>query len=329
MIIFLSGPDTFRSRRKLNEIKQKFITELDKSGLNIEVLNGEKLELSEFEKAVSTSPFLAKKRLVIVENLISKNKGQKLQKEILAVLEKNQLPDTIITFWEESAESGKPGKSKLGQKRNKLLLDRLTGEKYAQHFPLLDDAQTRRWTETEIKNQGGKIKADALSLLTDLVGNNLWQINSEINKLLSFTRGQEITREDVDNLVKTRLDEDIFRLTDALGRKNKALALKLISDQLQSGASPVELLSKIIWQTRNLLIIKNFVETNGPGYMPSRLGYQLGLHPFVVQKTMAQIKSHDLPEIKKNYQRLLKIDYQLKTSQISPEALFDLFVAKT
>lgn len=69
MIIYLFGPDTFRSRRKLNQIKQKFINEIDKSSLNVELLNGQALDVAEFEKAIFTPPFLAKKRMVIIEDL--------------------------------------------------------------------------------------------------------------------------------------------------------------------------------------------------------------------------------------------------------------------
>ena len=53
MIIFLYGPDTFRSRRKLKEIKDKFIDQVDKSALNVEALDGTKLEMADFEKAYS------------------------------------------------------------------------------------------------------------------------------------------------------------------------------------------------------------------------------------------------------------------------------------
>lgn len=328
MIIFLHGPDTFRSRRKLKEVKEKFIKEIDKSALNIEVLNGEKLEPHDFENAIFTPPFLAKKRLVIIEDLISKNKGQKLQKEILEILDKGKLEDTVVVFWEGGAGSQKKSKSKLSSQRSKLLFARLAKEKFAQEFKLLGENEVYHWTEAEIKARQGKIKPDALKLLTDLVGSNLWQMSSEIDKLLAFVKGQEITLEEINSLVKTKLDEDVFKLTDALGQKNKAAALKLISDQLQSGTAPTELLAKITWQFRNLLVVKGFTEANGSGYDPSSLSYQLGLHPFVVKKTMAQVRDHSFTELKKNYQALLKIDRQLKTSQLDPEVLFDLLVAK-
>ena len=330
MIIFLHGPDTFRSRQKLREIKEKFIKEVDKSALNIEILDGQTLEAAEFEKAVATPPFLAKKRMVIIENLISKNKGQKIQKEILEMLGKNGLKETIIVFWESGAENkpAKKGRSKTNVKRSSLLLARLRQEKYAQEFDFLSETEVDRWAGAEIKKRGGKIEPQALRLLTDLVGNDLWQLNSEIDKLLAFSQGRETTTADVENLVKTKLDDNIFKLTDALGQKNKKLALKLIADQLSSGTSPTELLAKITWQFKNLLLIKGFAEQNGSGYPANRLTYQLGLHPFVIKKTLAQTRFHQIDDLKKIYQRLLVIDYKLKTSQIDAQVMFDLLVIK-
>src|SRR3989338_3333538 len=60
VIIFLYGPDTFRAREKLNSLKEKFIREVDKSGFNLAALDGEKISIDEFNKAVATQSFLAK-----------------------------------------------------------------------------------------------------------------------------------------------------------------------------------------------------------------------------------------------------------------------------
>ncbi len=328
MIIFLHGPDTYRSRQKIKELKEKFIKEIDKSALNIQILDGQKLEASEFENAVFTSPFLAKKRLIIIENLISKNKGQKIQKEILETLNKNNLNDVIIIFWEGEISQDK-SRSKISKKRTNLLFNRLSQEKYAQEFSLLDMSSSTCFAEQKIKSQGKKITPQALRLLVDLVGNDLWQMSSEIDKLAAISKDNPISEENVKSLVKTKLDENIFNLTDALGQKNKKLALKLISDQLKSGTTPAELLSKAIWQFKNLLIIKEFSEKNGYGYSPTSINYQLNIHPFVIKKTMAQIKNHQLADLKKIYASLLEIDYKLKTSQIEPEVLFDLLIIKS
>jgi len=330
MIIFLYGQDTFRSRLKLKELKDKFVREIDRSSLNIETLDGSKLVVADFEKAINTFPFLAKKRLVIVEDLLSKNRGQKIPNEILEILEKNDPAQVIIIFWESLSFAGKEKRSKSkSAKTGGALFAFLAKEKFAQEFGLLEQSGIGAWAKDQISKRGGKIKPAALNLLADMVGNDLWQLNSEIEKLLAYARGREIEAADVQLLLQSKLEEDIFKLTDALGAKNKTLALKLISDQLRAGTSPLELLSKMTWQFKNLLLVKSFMEINGAGYNPARLQYQLGLHPFVVKKTAAQVKNYSLSALKKTYQSLLQIDYRLKTSQASPEVLFDLLIAKS
>ena len=114
-----------------------------------------------------------------------------------------------------------------------------------------------------------------------------------------------------------------------MGQKNKPLALKLISDQLKSGVSPIELLAKIVWQFKNLLLVKEFSENFGFGYQTERLTSRLGLHPFVIKKSQEQAKFYSLPDLKKTYLQLLETDYKLKTSQIDSEVLFDLLIAKS
>ncbi len=330
MIIFFYGPDTFRSRQKLQEIKDKFKKEVDKSGLNSNTLDGAKLEFAEFEQAVSTQPFLAKKRLVIIEELLSKNRSQKIQKEILDLLKKNNLENTILVFWEGQINQpkGKKKKSKAGSGRSDLLFYRLQEEKYAQEFELLKPSETRAWAAAEIKKRGGKIESAALELLADFVGNDLWQLNSEIDKLISYAKDRPIKLADVQDLVKTKLDEDIFKLTDSIGQKNKKLAINLISDQFKSGVAPTELLGRIIWQFKNLLLVKSFVDKNGPGYPAERLSQQLYLHPFVIKKTMLQAKNYNMSDLKKIYSQLTQIDHKIKTTQLDPEIFFDLLVVK-
>ncbi|MBI3627096.1 hypothetical protein HY224_03555 [Candidatus Uhrbacteria bacterium] len=57
MIFFLHGADTYRSRQKLKEIKDKFRKDVDPSGLNITVLDGAKADLDILSRAFMSAPF--------------------------------------------------------------------------------------------------------------------------------------------------------------------------------------------------------------------------------------------------------------------------------
>jgi DNA polymerase-3 subunit delta len=311
MTIFLYGPDTYRSRQKLVEIKEKFIQEVDKSALNITKLNGEKLTLNKFRETVLVPGFLARRRLIIIEN-ICQNKNVQLQTAVMKFLERRDSKrENIVVFWEEDTKYERNTKVR----KNNKLFGKLKQQKYAQEFALLKGYKLNEWVKKEINKQGRKIENQAIDLLTSSVGSDLWQMKNEIDKLISYKQNKIITSDDINLLVKSKIDENIFNLVDALGTKNKKLALKLLNDQLENKTPWTYLIAMIIRQFRILLQVKSSVPN-------------LSFHPFVLRKAQAQAQNYSLEELKNIYQRLLKIDVQLKTSQIDPRVLFDLFIVK-
>ena len=151
------------------------------------------------------------------------------------------------------------------------------------------------------------------------MGNDLWRMSNEINKLCAYKFKKTITKDDLDLLIANKIDENIFNLVDAIGNKNKTLALKLINDQLEINNSANYLLAMIIRQFRILLQIKD-LSLNNQNFS------QLKLHPFVIQKASNQVKKYSFEQLKNIYNQLLAMDIKLKTSQIKPTVLFDLFI---
>lgn len=322
MIIFLFGEDTYRSTQKLEELKAKFMREVDSTGMNLVSLDGAKLKFEEFNQQVKASPFLARKRMVIIKNLISENKSKEIQKEVASLLDedlKNKEDENILIFWESITKPKSEAKNALWK--------RLAKEKFAQEFEPLKPTQVSSWVEKEIKNRGGKIERSAVILLSATVGNDLWQMSNEISKLLNYAQGKIIIASDVDNLVKAKFDENIFNLVDALGNKNKKLALKLLSDQFSLDTNELELLATLIWQFKNLLLIKD-LQKEKPHITQTEIARQIGIHPFVALKSLERVKNFSLEQLKSIYNQLLQIDYKIKTSATKPRLLFDLLIAQ-
>ncbi|MBN1325967.1 DNA polymerase III subunit delta [Candidatus Falkowbacteria bacterium] len=321
MIIFLYGEDTYRSTQKLEELKAKFNREVDSTNMNLVTLDGAKLKFEEFNQQVKAAPFLARKRMIIIKNLISENKSKEIQKEIVNMLDQELKSDdgNIIIFWE--GISGPESKSK------DALWKRLVKEKFAQAFFLLKPMEINSWITKEVENRGGKIDRNAVNLLGALAGNDLWQMSNEIAKLINFVQGKIITSLDVENLVKAKFDENIFNLIDALGNKNKKLALKLLSDQFELETHPLELLSSLIWQFRILLLAKDLQKDN-PRISQWQIAQQLAIHPFVAKKSFERLKNFSLEQLKTIYNELLQIDYKIKTSNLNPQLFFDLLIAQ-
>ncbi len=63
MIIFLYGEDTYRSRRKLEEIVAHY-KEIHKSGLNLKYLDGKNADLSDVKGELQTASMFKEKKLL-------------------------------------------------------------------------------------------------------------------------------------------------------------------------------------------------------------------------------------------------------------------------
>jgi len=323
MIIFLHGSDTYRSRQRLKFYKEGFKKKYDLQGLNVVYLDGEKLTMEEFRKSVGQAGFLAKKRFIVVENLIYKNKNKKVQEEIIEYLNNEWSDDNVLIFLEGGGEKVTK-KKKTKQDTAKPLLVRLAKEK-SEEFPLLSGEQLNKWIKDEVKKQSGKIDSPAILELASLVGPDLWNMASEIDKLINYKNKKLITANDVRAMVRARFDDNIFHLTDALAVKDAKLSFKLLHDQIASGSHELYILTMLTRQFRILLQVREILDQESNYYT---IASRLRLHPFVAQKAIRGARKFTLEELKNIYQQLLEIDVRIKSTQDSPRLLFDLLITK-
>ena len=331
MLIFLYGTDDYRSRKKLNEFKDKFVREIDASGQNIITLEGEKTDFDRIREAISASSLLVKKNLVIVKNVFE-NKSETIFEELSAMIKDKKFlkNENIVIFWDRVASGDKLAKGKAA------LFKILAKEKYAQEFKALSNTEAAAWVKKEAEERGGKISREAAAELCGLTGNDFWQISQEIDKLVNYKAGQklqigesekdfQIEVADVKELVSGAFDEKIFALTDAISNKNRALAFKLFEEQLASGNAGEYILHMISRQIRILLMTRQALDS---GVNPRRLAPELKLHPYVAQKSAAQAAKFKLIDLKNIFSRLVEIDYKLKTGQAEANSTINLLMAK-
>ncbi|MFH1822942.1 MAG: DNA polymerase III subunit delta [Patescibacteria group bacterium] len=349
MIIFLFGQDTFRSREKLYQLKAKFIREIDQTGNNIFILDGKTITLALLNEKISPRSLLISKRLVIIEDIFL-NKNSAVLAEVANLLkEKNSvLEDTIIIFWESNIFTknirGKSaayladasGREKILNKSQNQFFSFLVKQKYTQEFKQLSNTEAVSWAKKQVEAKGGAITYQAVQTLISLIGNDLWQINNEVNKLLNYKEGIEpkltrggkptpIETEDVENLVRGNFDENIFALTDALSNKNKAQATELLEEQIEAGLTESYLMNMIIRQFKILLQIRQGLDS---GLSSRKMISELRLHPFIIQKGINQVRNFNFETLKNIFSHLIKIDYQMKTGQADSKVMLNLLVAK-
>ena len=314
MIIFLYGEDSFRSIEKLAEIKNKFLEKNSPAPAGLFDFAEKDWNIGEIIMNISSGGLFSSKKLVIIKNILAGKKdfeSEKFEKFLKAEAKKDK-SDLILIFWES-------GKTKKSSKLYKLL------KKIAkcQEFELLEGVKLRNWVIGEFKKSYITINSAATEKLIVFVGNDLNLLSREIEKLATYKSKGEITGGDIDLLVKSKIDTDIFKTVDALARGDKKTALKMLHDHLEDGEDPFYLLSMYFYQFRNLVKVKPLADKNIP---PTEIAARLKMHPFVARKSLEQAQNFSWEKLKSLYNSLCEIDFESKTGKTDIQLALDKFV---
>lgn len=304
MIFLLHGPESFRRQEKLKELKAKYINKLDPLGQSLSILDGSKITAKNLSDSLSSGSLFTKKRMLIIENIFD-NKQENIFSILLELIKKNEGDDDNIIIFNEAQIK----KTNLKAEAKKLL-NYLLKQPYVQEFKNLTSLQLNSFIKQRIKDRGAKISYSALSLLLLKIGNDLWRLSNETNKLIAAANGKEISNALVEELIKGDVEENIFALTDALGAKSSALALRLFEEQLEAGMSLQYILTMLQRQVKIILNIK--LLQNSSNLSENQITKNLKLHPYVIKKAIYQAKNFSLAELENYWQTLLDIDLDSK-----------------
>lgn len=316
MILFLYGADTFRSLQKLKEIVSHY-EKIYPGGLSLKYPEPEEESYQEFKKEFYQKGLFKEKKLIVLKNIFS---NQEFKKEFLKSIEDIAKSPDIILILEKKDVSEKDKFFQVLKKYSKI-----------QKFDFLKGEELEKWAEKKFQglgislakkgeelSDGVKIEIQAFKKLLEFTGKDIWRLNNEIEKLANYRTKGVISEKDVELLTEQKIETDIFKTIEYLAKKEKAIALDLIQKHLEKGDNPFYLLSMINFQFRTLLLLKSAEIVLKYNFSPWALSQSLGMHPYVIKKTMFLTKKFSLPELKKIYQKFFKTDLNIKIGKISP-----------
>lgn len=320
MIIFIYGEETFLSRRTLTLVKDKFLRAVNSKGLDSVELEGKDLDVNKLNDFFSTNSLFSRKRLVVIENFF--NSGQESSyKNMLDYLRicAEKEDGNVLIFYDTVGSQ-----VKLSAIR-KELFDFLSSQKYSQaEAKKKNGKDLRDWAQKEILKKGCQIQPLALNFLVNLVGNDLWKLNNEIEKLIAFKSGALITQEDVKLFSSLKIEENIFAFVDAVSEQNKSLALKLFENELDLGIGEIQILAMLERQFKFLIRAREAFERNEN---PANLASEFKIPAFLAQKIFQKSRAFSLEKLKKYFSQLVEIDFKMKTGQGNGIKLIEVWIA--
>jgi DNA polymerase-3 subunit delta len=179
-----------------------------------------------------------------------------------------------------------------------------------------------RWVVEQFGVHGVKVDSDAARALVELVGEDLYELASEIDKLATWAGTERVTIDDVEKLVALRVEATNFVLTDAWGARDVAGVLRASESMLERSGDPH---SKTIPRLLGILgshvsRIKECQALEANGVAAKEAAVRLKRNPYYVGKLYAQARNYSADELRDVTVRLAGLDHALKGgSRLAPE----------
>ena len=294
MIQVLTGTNDFARSNALKKITTDFVRVQGDFGL--EKIEAGNIELGRLLENVSSLPFLANRRMIILyDPSANKSIGENIDKLIDAVADTT---DLIIV---ERKFDKRLTLYKTLKKKTKL-----------KEFTELDERGLAAWLHEEAKQRGGGLTSGDALYLVERTGTNQLGLSNELDKLLSYQ--PVITRATIDLLTEPLPQSSVFDLLDAAFSGNAKKAISLYQEQRKQQVEPQAIMGMLAWQMHILAVVKAN-ESLGP----EGIAASAKLNPFVVRKTMYLTSSKSLRDIKDLVKRVLDLDIRLKSEAIDAD----------
>ncbi|MBZ9608508.1 DNA polymerase III subunit delta [Clostridium estertheticum] len=294
--------------------------------LNYSKFDGSKIDFETIIDACETMPFMSDKKVVVVYRASflddsggSKNSGDIKSKNfaILGEYLKNPSPHCILViYYVFLSDREKPSNKikKLDKKSCVIKVDKLRGE------------SLQKKCKNLFENAGTKIGRSELTLFCGQVDNNMDIILNEIEKLVSFTQGREITKEDILEMMPQKSENDIFNLVDYLSQKNIKKALDVLNELIYKGEK-IPLILFMLGRQFNLLFnLKLGIDS---GKTKEILASELKLHPYICEKMISQCMKFTIKALKRNIELCVDTEKILKSASTDDKLNIEIFMIKT
>jgi DNA polymerase-3 subunit delta len=329
MFYILHGPDDFSLREELGRIKDG-LGDREALASNTTFFEGKQVGLNQLMDACMALPFLGTHRLIIVEGLLSRSSNSSKGDEDEA--DEGKTAKKGKGEWKalKDCVGGMPPSTVLvlvdGEvNKTTALYKGLAPLAQVREFPLRRGRELREWIKGRVRQGEGAISSDAVNLLASMVGENLWVLASEIEKLLIYTAGRPIDQEDVEEVVSYAREANVFAMVDAIIEGRSARAASLLHLSIEEGAAPPYLLFMI---TRQLRLLVQSKELSMQRCRRADIKSQLGItKDFVLDKALEQGHHYSMERLEHVYRQLLETDRSIKRGLMKGEMALDLLIA--
>ena len=189
-----------------------------------------------------------------------------------------------------------------------------------------DQAYLINYTKSYLKDNSYEMGINDISYLVTRSGNNIDTLVNELNKLMAYKlEDKKITRDDIDDLVSSSIEEEIFSLTDAVVKGEVSRSLSLLEEFLQKNYEEIQIIALLANQFRFLFQVKRLTNK---GKSQDDIAKTLGVHPYRVKLAISTNYYYQESDYLNYLKKLANLDKSIKLGTIDKRLGLELFLIK-
>jgi DNA polymerase-3 subunit delta len=304
-VALIVGAESFFIDRAVRALRKAVATE-GMAGLNEDIFEGRGLSATKIVEAARTLPMLAARRLVLVRDVST-----------LAAAELDKLAEYVAAPY-DSCCLVMTAEKLDGRTR---LVKRADSTGCLHDAAPLKERDVRGFVGMEAKRRKLKIAPAAIDAVVDSVGADLPAIDDALERLSLFVgEGGTIDSAAVESCVARVRSESIWALVDAVGLRDRKVALRAAASLLADREPPLRILAMVARQLRMVARMKSALLSGASEADATR---QAGAPPFKARELAQAARRLDARSLSRAFSVLAQTDLALKGSKRPPDVVLE------
>ena len=276
--------------------------------MNYIVYKGENAKVEAIMEFADTMPFFAQRRVVLVEDSGFFKKGNEKLEEFF-----ESVPETTVLIFVEKAVDNRLKIVKQIAKLGTIAV-----------FDTPDNRTLQVWLKGLFSRENISVDSATLQYFLDRVGSEMNLMVNEVNKLCAYCLDKgNVTKEDIDKLCVSLVEDKIFEMMDALAEKKREKMMSLYDDLLTLREAPMKILAMI---TRHFMILLKIRFALASGSVQSSLASALKISPFFVKKYVAQSEQFSYEQLLECIRLCQETDTSIKYGKMRDKLAVEMLI---
>lgn len=218
-------------------------------------------------------------------------------------------------------------KAKKSAKPDTLIATLTKKPIWSERIDTLENSALARWAKERALERGLVLSPEGAATLAASFADSA-AIAQEIEKLALYLGAssdspETVTMQHLAQLSQGRIAQDAFKLIDAMGKKNHGEIFRILLRLFGMGEDPVKILGLLVYGVRAMLVVKDAQSRPIP---PADILRITGLGDWQVRHYSSATAKFSLEDLQKLYERLMGVDYKMKTGEGNSHLLLERFL---